>query len=48
LTGTAEARSKLEADASAEELAELVCPVDPSWRDRIFEAEARLQSALAL
>lgn len=48
LTGTAAARAKLEADASADELAELVCPVDPSWRDRIFEAEARLQLALAL
>jgi uncharacterized protein YbbC (DUF1343 family) len=48
LTGTVEARERLEAGASAEDLAGLVCPVDSGWRERVIEAEARLQSARTL
>jgi uncharacterized protein YbbC (DUF1343 family) len=47
LTGTLQARSLLEAGASADDLCALVCPVDPSWRERISQAEARLGSAKA-
>jgi len=47
LTGRAEARRALEAGSSADELVELICPVEASWQDRIREAEARLPQARA-
>ena len=47
LTGKLEARSRLEAGATADELCELVCPVDPAWRERIVDGEARLLTAKA-
>jgi uncharacterized protein YbbC (DUF1343 family) len=47
LTGSAAARTALEAGASAEEVVSLVAPVDPSWVDVVREAEARLERAQA-
>lgn len=47
LTGQVAARAALEAGASAEELVQLVCPVDASWSSRIRDAEARLPGARA-
>jgi len=47
LTGRPDARSLLESGASAEDLIALVCPVDPSWQDRVHKAEARLPAARA-
>jgi uncharacterized protein YbbC (DUF1343 family) len=45
LTGSSEARSLLTQGASAERLVAEVCPVDPSWRTTIAEAELRLSRA---
>jgi len=47
LTGSAAARTALEAGVSAEEVVSLVAPVDPSWVDVVREAEARLERAQA-
>jgi uncharacterized protein YbbC (DUF1343 family) len=47
LTGSARAREALLAGASPAELAELVLPVDPSYRELVTEAEARLERASA-
>jgi uncharacterized protein YbbC (DUF1343 family) len=47
LTGSAAARTALEAGASAEEVVSLVAPVDPSWAEVVREAEARLERAQA-
>jgi uncharacterized protein YbbC (DUF1343 family) len=45
LTGGSETRSLLEQDASAERIVAEICPVDPSWRATIAEAEERLTRA---
>jgi uncharacterized protein YbbC (DUF1343 family) len=45
LTGSARAREALVSGARPQDLAELVAPVDPSWRDTVAEAEARLLRA---
>lgn len=47
LTGQVAAREALEGGASADELVDLVCPVDPSWQARIQKAESRLPAARA-
>jgi uncharacterized protein YbbC (DUF1343 family) len=47
LTGSSAAREALAAGASALEVTSLVAPVDPSWRERVSEAETRLSRALA-
>src|SRR5690606_593016 len=47
LTGSSAAREALAGGASPLELAALVAPVDPVWRDRVAEAEARIARALA-
>ena len=47
LTGSARAREALLGGASPVELADLVLPVDPAYRERIAEAEARLERASA-
>ncbi|MEB2311761.1 MAG: DUF1343 domain-containing protein [Sorangiineae bacterium] len=47
LTGSGAARQALEGGRSADELVELVAPVDPSWKDAVREAEARLERAQA-
>jgi uncharacterized protein YbbC (DUF1343 family) len=47
LTGSAAARSALEAGASPEELVALVAPVDPSFSEAVRAAEARLERAAA-
>jgi uncharacterized protein YbbC (DUF1343 family) len=47
LTGSAKAREALIAGARPEDLAELVAPVDPTWRDVVLASEARLERAVA-
>jgi uncharacterized protein YbbC (DUF1343 family) len=47
LTGSAKAREALLTGARPEDLAELVAPVDPAWREKVLECEARLERALA-
>ncbi|HEY3496109.1 MAG TPA: DUF1343 domain-containing protein [Polyangiaceae bacterium] len=47
LTGSARAREALMRGATPAELAELVLRVDPSYRERVAEAEARLERASA-
>lgn len=47
LTGTLQARALLDAGASSDELCAAVCPVDPAWRERIIDGEARLSVAKA-
>jgi len=47
LTGSAAARTAIEAGASAEEVVSLVAPVDPSLAEAVLAAEARLERAQA-
>jgi hypothetical protein len=47
LTGSAKAREALLTGARAEDLVELVTPVDPSWRDVVTQAEDRVARASA-
>jgi uncharacterized protein YbbC (DUF1343 family) len=47
LTGTPEARRLLETGASADELVQLMCPVDDEWRVRVESAEDLLDEAQA-
>jgi hypothetical protein len=47
LTGSAAARTALEAGASPEEVVSLVAPVDPSYAEAVLAAEARLERARA-
>jgi uncharacterized protein YbbC (DUF1343 family) len=47
LTGSARAREAILNGAKPEEVIELVSPVDPSWRDVVAQAEARLERASA-
>jgi uncharacterized protein YbbC (DUF1343 family) len=47
LTGSAKAREALLAGARPEDLVELVAPVEPAWRERVLEAEARVARASA-
>jgi uncharacterized protein YbbC (DUF1343 family) len=47
LTGSARARESLLAGATPSMLAELVLPVDPSFRELVLAAEARLERARA-
>jgi uncharacterized protein YbbC (DUF1343 family) len=45
LTGSAAARSALLSGASPEDVVATTAPVDPSFRERVLEAEARLERA---
>jgi uncharacterized protein YbbC (DUF1343 family) len=47
LTGSAAARSAIEAGASPEEVVSLVAPVDPALGEMVSAAEARLDRAQA-
>jgi uncharacterized protein YbbC (DUF1343 family) len=47
LTGSDEARRRILDGAAPDELVELLCPVAPSWRDFVAQAEARLERAQA-
>jgi uncharacterized protein YbbC (DUF1343 family) len=47
LTGSAKAREALLTGARPEDLVELVVPVEPAWRERVLEAEARVARASA-
>jgi uncharacterized protein YbbC (DUF1343 family) len=47
LTGSARAREALLTGARPEDLVELVAPVEPAWRERVLEAEARVARASA-
>lgn len=47
LTGSARAREAVLSGARPEDLAELVAPVEPAWREKVAEAEARLARAAA-
>jgi uncharacterized protein YbbC (DUF1343 family) len=47
LTGSAAARTALEAGASAEDVVSLVAPVEPSCAEAVLAAEARLERAQA-
>ncbi len=47
LTGSAAARTALEAGASPEDVVSLVAPVDPSFVEAVKAAEARLERAVA-
>jgi uncharacterized protein YbbC (DUF1343 family) len=47
LTGSPLAREAIEAGARADDVAELVAPVDPMWRDVVRQAEALLDRAEA-
>lgn len=45
LTGAPRAREALVAGARPDEVSALVCPVDPSWREVVHAAEARVEMA---
>ena len=47
LTGSSRAREAILGGASASVVAEIVTPVDPSWREVVSEAELRLETARA-
>jgi len=47
LSGSAAARTAIEADASPEDVVSLVAPVDPSFAEAVLAAEARLERAPA-
>jgi uncharacterized protein YbbC (DUF1343 family) len=47
LTGSAKAREALLAGAPPEEVVLAVAPVDGSWREQVFEAEARVAKAVS-
>src|SRR5690606_20598591 len=47
LTGSAAARTAILQGASAEDVVAIVSPVDPLWRERLAEAEARVERARA-
>jgi uncharacterized protein YbbC (DUF1343 family) len=47
LTGSAAARSALLEGRPAEEIVELVAPVEPSWKEKVLEAELSLARARA-
>jgi uncharacterized protein YbbC (DUF1343 family) len=47
LTGSAKTREALLTGARPEDLVELVAPVEPAWRERVLEAEARVARASA-
>jgi len=47
LTGSARAREAMLTSARPEDLAELVAPVDPAWREAVLVSEARLERASA-
>jgi len=47
LTGSAKAREALVTGARAEDLVELITPVDPAWREAVTEAENRVARAIA-
>jgi uncharacterized protein YbbC (DUF1343 family) len=47
LTGSAAARTALEAGAAPDEVVSLVSPVDPSFAETVLAAEARLERAVA-
>lgn len=47
LTGSAEAREAIVAGANPADVAQIVSPVDPSWKEVVLEAEARVLGARA-
>ncbi|MGC4092599.1 MAG: DUF1343 domain-containing protein [Polyangiaceae bacterium] len=47
LTGSDRARHAIAAGAPVEDVVSIVAPVDPFWRDAVFEAEARLEKCAA-
>lgn len=47
LTGSAEAREAIREGANPGDVAQLVCPVDASWKQVVLDAEARLARASA-
>lgn len=47
LTGSDRARHAILGGASPEDVVSIVAPVDPFWRDAVYEAEARLEKCAA-
>lgn len=47
LTGSDRARHAILGGASPEDVVSIVAPVDPFWRDAVYEAEARLEKCFA-
>jgi uncharacterized protein YbbC (DUF1343 family) len=47
LTGSDRARHAILEGASPEDVVSMVAPVDPFWRDAVFETEARLEKCAA-